>query len=258
MTPVELGEGARRALSVDGRGRVVAVYRQAAYLRLPAGLVALVAGDVWRGPLHLRSPLDPSLLAPGDPVVVVAGSELGVGSWRVDLSDARLWRGALPDPAALRRAALDLSAGPPSALLQPMFARRLAIAVDRLAGADLAGTARALGGLGPGLTPAGDDALAGILLVTRALRGPAAEAGLVAVAQAVPTTSVARAQLEWAARGQGVEPVHDLLAALAGSDEPAVRVHLGALRGLGHTSGADLAYGLALGLRPRVIRVSPS
>ncbi len=69
-----------------------------------------------------------------------------------------------------------------------------------------------------------------------------------AVADGVRTTSVARAFLHWAARGQSIEPVHDLLAALAAGDWDAAAADIGVLGGLGHTSGADLAYGLRLGL----------
>jgi hypothetical protein len=272
--PVELGVGAARTLSGAGRGRVVAVFRRAAYLRLPAGLVALVAPDVWPGPLHVRSTLRPDLLAPGDPVVVVAGSHVVVGRSHLDLGRSRVWEGPLPDPAALARAssaASGLAAGvlagaPPSALREPAYGDRLAVALRRLAHDDLVGVATAIGGLGPGLTPAGDDALAGILLVARTLGGTAVEPRLLAVARSSRTTSVASAFLEWAARGQSVAPVHDLLVALAAGDGPGAARHLTALQRLGHTSGADLAYGLALGLglglevqprRAEVGRVSP-
>ncbi len=276
---IELGEGAREALAFDGRGQVVAVYRRAAYVRLPAGLVALTTDDVWRGPLYTRSLVRPDRLAPGDRVDVVGGCELRVGATSVDLSTARVWRGPLPDPARLTAALAlaaaddrgagfaDLFAGaPPTALAGPLFADCLGVALRRLDHGDLAGVARAIGGLGPGLTPAGDDTLAGILLVSRVLAGDAAEDGLVAVADGVRTTSVARAFLHWAARGQSVEPVHDLLAALAAGDGPAAAVHLAVLGELGHSSGADLAYGLHLGLATglgpgsgvEVARVSPA
>ncbi len=260
---VEMGAGAHRILSVDGRGRVVAVYRRAAYLRLPAGLVALTGSDVWRGPLHVRSPLRPELLAPGDPVVVEGGC-LRVGAHQVDLTGCPVWRGRLPRPADLACApagvaAAVFSAAPPSALLDPRFEGRLAVAHRRLRHNDLAGVATALGGLGPGLTPSGDDALAGILLARRALGGPGLEAWLVEVAGGVRTTSVARGLLDWAARGQSVEPVHDLLGALAAGDGAGAVRHVADLARLGHTSGADLLHGLALGLGlgVRVGLVSP-
>jgi len=295
VTVVEFGLGALAALAVDGRGRVVAVYRRAAYLQVPGGLVALTTADVWRGPLHVRSPVAPDRLAPGDVVDVVGGCHVRIGRVGVvDLADASVWRGALPDLAPAEPVTLTAPRGrfvspgggpyrtgdtysperalsvtgsasaanrwnasaadvfaaapPPALVTDERFAGRLEVALHRLRKADLAGVARAIGGLGPGLTPAGDDTLAGILLVARAVGGEAAEDGLVAVARGVATTSIARAFLEWAARGQTVEPAHDLLAALAAGDPATAAVHLCALARLGHTSGADLAYGLHLGL----------
>lgn len=265
---VELGEGAGQVLAVDGRGRVVAVYRRAAYLRLPAGLVALVVPGVWRGPSHVRCGARPGLLAPGDRVDVAGGASLRIGGVVVDLSRATVWRGRLPAPEALAAASAAIfESAPPTALLDPRYADRLAGALHRLDHDDLDGVARALGGLGPGLTPAGDDVLAGILLVRRALGGDAAGPRLEAAVRAVRTTWIAKEMLVWAARGQAVEPVHDLLVALAGGDGPRAAASLAALARLGHTSGADLAFGLAMGLglrtahsprtRNGVARVSP-
>ncbi len=251
---VEVGAGAHRTLAVDGRGQVVGVYRHAAHLRLPAGMVAVVTPQVGRGPLHVRGPVRPELLAPGDRVDVVGGASLRVATAvEVDLAAARVWRGALPEPSTLAGADLNVfAAAPPSALVDPVHADRLAVAVHRLDHDDLAGAARAIGGLGPGLTPSGDDVLAGILLVRRALRGPAAESGLVAVARAVRTTSLSREVLVWAARGQAVEPVHDLLGSVAAGDRAAADTALAHVVALGHSSGADLALGLALGLGLRL------
>ena len=117
-----------------------------------------------------------------------------------------------------------------------------------------------LGGVGPGLTPAGDDCLAGILLVARIRGGEAAEAELVAVAGSVDTNDVAAAFLVWAARGQSIEPVHRFLVSAARGDATRATDALAALVGFGHSSGADLALGLRLGLArlPSHTAVSPS
>ena len=106
----------------------------------------------------------------------------------------------------------------------------------------------ALAGLGPGLTPAGDDVLAGVLLVARARGGPAAEPALVHAAAEARTNDVARAFLAWAARGQSIAPVHDLLTAAVTSDRAGATSALRRLLAVGHSSGADLAFGLRLGL----------
>ncbi len=121
---VELGEGARVVLAADGRGQVVAAYRRAAYVRMPAGLIALTTADVWRGPLHVRSPVRPDRLAPGDRVDVVAGLEMQVGPTTIDLSKACVWRGALPHPgrlAATGDLARVFAGAPPPALAEPRF-----------------------------------------------------------------------------------------------------------------------------------------
>ena len=103
-----------------------------------------------------------------------------------------------------------------------------------------------LAGRGPGLTPAGDDVLAGLLLVLAIAGRDRAE--LERAAAAARTHAISRAFLLWAARGQSVAPVHHLLAALAGGDGVAAERHRSAVAALGQTSGADVLLGLRLGL----------
>ena len=114
---------------------------------------------------------------------------------------------------------------------------------DRLAAVTAAGS---LVGLGAGMTPSGDDALVGFtaaLTVARAaLARPIARAAAEAGAR---TTLVARTYLEYAARGEYAERVHDLIAAVAAGDSTRI------VRGMswGATSGADLVLGILLGAR---------
>src|SRR5688572_709948 len=70
----------------------------------------------------------------------------------------------------------------------------------------------------PGLTPAGDDMLSGVLFAVRALNGPMVEPALLAVARSVRTSDLATALLEAAAGGYHIEPVHDLVTAAAAGD----------------------------------------
>ncbi|MGE5287387.1 MAG: DUF2877 domain-containing protein [Micromonosporaceae bacterium] len=126
---------------------------------------------------------------------------------------------------------------------------------------DLAGAVEAadiLIGLGPGLTPSGDDVLAGLLLALRLLGG-AIRGGTRAVwladwlSAAVThdagsrTTSLSATLLHCAARGQAAAEVATVLRAFAGQ-EPAGPAAARLLTA-GHTSGADLAWGLAAGCR---------
>lgn len=233
----ELGLGAEAALSVDGRGTVAATFARAAYLRLPAGLVALTTTDAPSGPVHARGPIPIHRLAAGDRVTV-EGRRLLAGAVTVDLTAATVWAGALPSRSQLAAGAslaLDLlDAAPPPALTEPP-----AVDAD-----DLRGAIAALAGLGPGLTPAGDDILAGILLLAQ---DPAA-VDLVARA---PTNDIARAFLVWAARGQSIEPVHRFLTSVAAGDRGRAAAALAAVLRFGHSSGADLAFGLRLGFVAR-------
>ncbi|MEA2686653.1 MAG: hypothetical protein QOE93_1848 [Actinomycetota bacterium] len=229
----EVGVGAVEALAGAGGapGRVVARFAKAAYVQVGDGLVAVTRPGVARGPIHLVA-----ALPAGDEVVF-------------DLGRARVWRGPLPPPPALAASAgaivTALAAAPASSLHDPVYAPRMTTALAALAGDDLDAVAAALGGLGPGLTPAGDDALAGILMARRARRGAVVEDDLVAVADTVRTNALARAFLLWAGRGQCIEPVHDLLM----SDDVAGATRaVTALAAVGHSSGADLAWGLRVGL----------
>jgi len=94
-------------------------------------------------------------------------------------------------------------------------------------------------GRGPGLTPAGDDVLAGFLLGTRALGVPAGPLGRFVAEQAPAATTALSAQLlRHALRGECVPQV---AAALATPEDTSA---LAALLAVGHTSGTALARGL--------------
>ncbi len=94
---------------------------------------------------------------------------------------------------------------------------------------------RRLAGRGAGLTPAGDDLLAGYAAGLRLFWNRARDAQEVAEAAAVRTTSLSATLLRHAARGELPEPAHDLLE--RGDPEP--------LRRFGHSSGRALLAGLA-------------
>ena len=254
LRAAELGLGVRAALAGDVVGSIREVFRHAAYVQTSGGVFALVSRQVPSGPLHLRSDLCVERLRRGDQVTI-KGGWLQSGDQRLSVEGASVWQGALPDVARLDRS-LDIAertlgqVAHRSALLGPgsPFAGRWQKAVDHLQGGDLAAAAAVLGGLGPGLTPSGDDVLAGMLVAARARWRARAEASLVQVAAAVDTHQISRGFLRWAARGQSINPVHRLLAAVAGRDRRLADRALADLLAFGHTSGADLALGLQVGL----------
>ena len=247
LQPVELGLGALEVLSTPGSGQVASVYQKAAYLRLPAGMMALTSFDVPSGPVHVRSAISFDGLEVGDRVTV-AGSLLQAGRILLDLASASLWRGPVPTPTELQfgaRLALELiERAPPSSLTEA----EVGSALDRVRHGDVPGLAALLGGAGPGLTPAGDDCLAGIVFVARVKWGEAAQRMLADVAVMAETNHIARMFLRWAARAQSVEPVHRFLTRAVRGDRLEAARALEALMAFGETSGADLALGLRLGL----------
>jgi hypothetical protein len=115
---------------------------------------------------------------------------------------------------------------------------------------DLPSFAAAVGGRGPGLTPAGDDALAGVLLVARAIGSvsPVRPGTLRHCAHRAQTSDIARAFLACAAEGRCIEPAHDLLAGLASADHGVVSSAVQELNRFGSSSGAALMYGIRTAL----------
>ena len=105
-------------------------------------------------------------------------------------------------------------------------------------------------GRGPGLTPAGDDVLAGWLLAVHHDTATRDELRPAVAAARHTTTAVSAALLEEAAAGRGVPAALALADALAGHGDPSgLGAALDRLLRVGHTSGAALAHGLLRGAR---------
>jgi Protein of unknown function (DUF2877) len=143
--------------------------------------------------------------------------------------------GEVWDPT-LRVVAADLVADGPEDLVRAVESRD----PDR---ARLVG--RRLIGRGGGLTPEGDDLVAGVAAVVASLPWPSAlrEAWLGALVGddlRGRTTALSATLLELAVRGMGPEPLQALLAGDAGA--------LARLEALGHSTGRAIARGAAVGL----------
>jgi len=129
------------------------------------------------------------------------------------------------------------------------------------AAGDLAGAVEAaerIVGLGPGLTPSGDDVLSGLLVALRLVGGALRDGeravwladwlGAAVTADATTrTTAVAATLLHCAASGYAGAEVAAVLRAVAGLEAPRPAVRR--LLATGHTSGADLAWGVRAGCR---------
>ncbi|MBC2933918.1 DUF2877 domain-containing protein [Nocardioides sp. zg-1228] len=208
----------------DGPREVVHASGTAIYVDLDGWCLGLVSGAATRVPCALWSTL-PSLdvLTGGlpRPAVRVRGGELVVGERAVRV--ARV---------------VDVTAPAPGRHEDP----RSAPEVLMTSGLDLApGHLDRLVGRGPGLTPLGDDVLAG-WLTTRAALGRPDDALAGAVRDRLGATTLLSATLlECAVRG---EALPELSAWLADPTDAAER----ALLAVGATSGAGLLAGAALAL----------
>lgn len=157
----------------------------------------------------------------------------------------------LPAP---RGFALALVGQPLEFPLAGAFARlhALAAALARPQPESMLAAATGLLGVGPGLTPSGDDALGGALFALAHLPGPAPD-WMAATIDAIHATArerthpISASLLVDLAAGRSYAVLHEFMRALvAGRDAPALSAALTALVTLGHTSGWDLFAGFAL------------
>lgn len=129
---------------------------------------------------------------------------------------------------------------------------RLALAVRNGDPAAAATAAESLVGLGPGLTPSGDDALVGMAAALTAMAAPgffdATFLGAVADAAPTRTTLVSATFLRHASVGEFSAGVHQLMRVLIGTDAADAQVAMERFVAYGATSGADTLVGALMGL----------
>ena len=269
---VVIGNVAAQALERPQQGRVVAAFERGAYLSF--GTRALVfASDatVTMGPLVIRTTRShwPGLKVGA--MVALDAEALNIeDAVVINVRDAAVWRPP-PFPAASRAQltvaltvvdslARGQDTGGTSAAaprLRAMLQRaRATVLGDTLDGEDWP---EALLGLGPGLTPSGDDALVGMLIALRAL---GEHVRLEQLANRIEnglddaTTPVSAAHVRAAMTGAASEPLHLVSNSLLGGapDLATLERDLDALLAIGHSSGSDALAGLLAVLRAAVSR----
>jgi hypothetical protein len=224
------------------RAEVVATGPMATYLDVDGRFLAVVAAGGVRLPCAVV--LGPGVRPPAGPDLAVGDGHIAAGSW----FDPRVLVGPV-DPVAVERLATELRRRSGEDPLLP------ADAVDDLAGAlrggDLDSAVAALVGRGSGLTPAGDDLLAGALAALRAVGSAVAGERLAAaVRRWAPgrTTRLSLALLDAAAVGAMIPEAEAVLRALSRPTPPdQLDRALDQLVSVGHTSGWHLAAGLLVG-----------
>jgi hypothetical protein len=260
-------------------GVIVSVHRAAFYVRRTVddrlvvvaseSVGGLPGGILVRGRSDLRAiGLEPAMrLGP-----TVDGWAVPAAALRIEGGSALPWSPALP--AAARRGvtawgprriadARTLAAGlarlgslasgrgatddPWSATIVTTLRRLVMDLIDDAEGA-AARDAVALIGVGPGLTPAGDDVLVGLLAGLDAIGHPLRAKIGAALAATAPsrTTSVGAATIDHAVRGAYAEWLHDVLVtlgAVSGAVDP-LRPAIARAMSVGATSGGDTLVGV--------------
>ncbi len=257
----------RPALESQRRpARVLAAFPQGAYLEargdVEPRVIALVTGEATRLPnsVVLSGPLPP----------LSVGDETGVGDGGIEAGGVsiriRRWWDPVPSLGEVSPGALanglarmtEICAASPrcTGLELGGFPEQLAGGAAAGSLLDTITATEQLMGLGPGLTPSGDDMLAGLLVALRHLGGACGAdravwladwlAATVAFDARTRTTPISATLLCCAADGHACAEALAVLRGLAGLQPLEIAVQRLLL--LGHTSGADLAWGIRAGL----------
>jgi hypothetical protein len=287
MTPVRVeiwGPHAQRFATRHAVARVTAVFDRSLHLEANGDFLCLGDASIGRGPLNAIVSTEAwaqlgRAVPPVGSTLLVDRHSVRVGAAAIDSAGAMLWRPApWPNPANRERVAqavaqlthLCVARAPedglarmvlvPAARDSSALARVARPRIDRLrAWLDDCRFPPAhdttpvdLLGLGPGLTPSGDDVLCGALVALHAVGWADASGRLArAIDQAAPaaTSPLSGAFLRAAAEGLGAEPLHETICGLLSGRSAALARHLDALDRIGHTSGWDALTGAVLVLQ---------
>lgn len=281
-----IGPFAARALRASEQGAVVAVFERSVYARFGEQSICIGGAELWDGPLNAvcagSPPAGFSSLALGDriclarPISTAADCRV-----TIDVSHADAWWPARPVkndlvagfPPGFRNRLRDGLEAVIRALPQPPadglggllggvgtpLARAVGSSAEHIAAVIRGEAAPAreriapLLGLGPGLTPSGDDYLGGVLIALHAVGRDAEAERIWSVIQYVTpsaTNDISAAHLVAAAQGFGSAPLHALLTAIIGGERDQRLADLAAaVIRIGHTSGWDALAGAFMAIR---------
>lgn len=278
----EVGLLARRILRDGRRGRIAAVFERSVYAVFDDDRVCIGLNEIGSGPLHvLCNGLTPHAFSPGQELMLADGMLSAGDMVLTGLDAARMWRPA-PSPRWTRESLRDgllavdglwhvtpaeegLAAAGSVQRLAPQSravaaAAPALTALAQLIDAELQGHRSAsqdqalaadLIGLGPGLTPSGDDLLGGAMIALASL-------GSVEVRDALwdalrghltRTNDISAAHLCSAAQGYAAAALHDAIGATMAGRTDRIPSALVALASIGHSSGRDAFAGALIAFR---------
>jgi hypothetical protein len=291
-----------RAVRQEGwSGEILAVHPHSCYLMDEDGAIyAVVEEELGNGPLNVVIPASPprlfQFLSVGETVrstgeILMLSDSLDVGLARAQLWDPKSYPAIATDTDGFRGALAAIfetaaAHSPETSLARllpylqeddlpgplqkvPHFPRSHALMgglAESLAHRNRRGlkvVTSSMAGLGPGLTPACDDFLAGVLLalaLTQGLRDDPelAEIGSMLLETAAPRTGeISAAYLKVAHAGETSERWHRLLGTLAGDSPGTPEESARSVMQIGETSGADMLAGFLTAMRAVHAPASP-
>ncbi len=286
LRAVSIGPIAAEVLRHADAFDVVAVFERSLYLMAPNGIVCVALETLGPGPINVlitphAGPQPWTGGLPADTKAVTSAARLTVGSaFTIDLATAAPWipppwppwsadsiarglgevtrlaPGMVPDDglAALVLAPGHASTRTPTAEaasgLIADIARVLKSDLDRNVWSDDAlRAATLLVGLGPGLTPSGDDLLGGMMLALSALgRVELRDALWHAIGAELDdlTVPISAMHMAAAADGLGVQAMHALIGAVVAGDLANIVRLLPTMNTIGATSGWDALAGAVM------------
>jgi hypothetical protein len=283
LSAVSIGTQAVRALGASRRGRVAAVFNRSLYLEFDGGWCCLVGTELGAGPVNICVWLPGKLdIVTRNAPVDVVDQGFFIRNWlHVATASARVWTAPIVEwsgETLIRGlAALDplcVDHAPSTGLSRIVWPRssadpasfELCVAIPVVASLvgwlqrmlehntpNLPpGSITKLVGLGPGLTPSGDDFLVGMLAVLSL----AGRFDLVAAVDQVirPTLEegtgpISRLHLAAALDGESSERLHLMVNALLTGDHGLLASRLVLISQVGHSSGWDSLAGAVMVLR---------
>ncbi|QYK50259.1 MAG: DUF2877 domain-containing protein [Anaerolineales bacterium] len=282
LRALSIAPAARRWLETTQQARVLYAFETVVNLvNDDAQVLSLVSARLGDGPFSIvLEAVDFPQNTHAEAKLLVFENGLWLDDWLIDAEEAPIWQ-PVPDwhvlhnqPALLASAARQIAAllgqhAPADSLARlvldpaassPLPARILQAAEQNIPllfsslrendQAKLREAAKKLAGLGPGLTPAGDDLLLGAMYGLWATRPAAAAqqtAEHIAAIATERTHALSAAWLAAGARGEAAAPWHQLIDAIPAQDAAALQAAVMRILPTGHTSGAD-ALGGFLGI----------
>lgn len=245
-------------------GRFLGLFERACNLIDAEGrIIALTLPGVGNGPFTIVIEGQPGLFNRFPPGQAVQANEkrLSVADWQISLQRAKIWEPRIQIPKSPPGTAPLIDAVKsyldwPSLSEETMIATRMAQqarqAVMQLNQAlaqpanreMIVETVSRLAGLGPGLTPAGDDYLIGVMAALW-LTGRREHLPLITESAIPKTTALSRAFLKAAANGEFIEPWHHLVEAWLQDDRQTLATAVDNIAQFGASSGSDALGGFA-------------